>query len=40
MNPPDLFDPETTGRVIGLWILTPSLSAVLSYLLFRFALGA
>ena len=38
INPPDLFDPGTTGRVIGLWILTPSLSAALSYLLFRFVL--
>ncbi|WP_267641167.1 inorganic phosphate transporter [Haloarchaeobius amylolyticus] len=30
----DLFDPGTTGRVIGLWIITPSLSATASYLLF------
>ncbi|MCT9094705.1 inorganic phosphate transporter [Haloarchaeobius sp. HME9146] len=30
----DLFDPGTTGRVIGLWIVTPSLSAAASYLLF------
>ncbi|KZN25017.1 MULTISPECIES: inorganic phosphate transporter [unclassified Haladaptatus] len=30
----DLFDPSTTGRVIVLWILTPSISAVASYLLF------
>ncbi|WP_435359825.1 anion permease [Haloarchaeobius sp. DFWS5] len=30
----DLFDPGTTARVIGLWILTPSISAVASYLLF------
>ena len=33
----DLFDPATTGRVIFFWMLTPSLSAVASYLLFRFA---
>ncbi|ODR79071.1 anion permease [Haladaptatus sp. W1] len=32
----DLFDPSTTGRVIVLWILTPSISAVASYLLFAF----
>ena len=32
----DLFDPATTGRVIMLWILTPSISAAASYLLFRF----
>ncbi|MFC4359607.1 anion permease [Halobium salinum] len=30
----DLFDPGTTGRVIFFWILTPSLSAVASFLLF------
>ncbi len=30
----DLFDPSTTGRVIVLWILTPSISALASYLLF------
>ncbi|WP_101298095.1 inorganic phosphate transporter [Halegenticoccus soli] len=30
----DLFDPGTTGRVIFFWILTPSLSAITSYLLF------
>jgi PiT family inorganic phosphate transporter len=34
----DLFDPSTTGRVIGLWILTPSLSALASYLVFSFVL--
>ncbi|MFB6302700.1 MAG: anion permease [Haloferacaceae archaeon] len=33
----DLFDPRTTGRVIMLWIFTPSLSAIASYFLFRFA---
>jgi len=38
ITPQDLFDPGTTGRVIGLWILTPSLSAALSYLLFQFVL--
>ncbi len=32
----DLFDPATTGRVIMLWILTPTISGVLSYLLFEF----
>jgi inorganic phosphate transporter, PiT family len=32
----DLFDPSTTGRVIVLWILTPSISALASYLLFVF----
>ncbi|MFC4405214.1 inorganic phosphate transporter [Haloarchaeobius iranensis] len=30
----DLFNPGTTARVISLWILTPSLSAVASFLLF------
>lgn len=33
----DLFNPGTTGRVIFFWILTPSLSALASYLLFAFA---
>ncbi|MFB6120005.1 MAG: anion permease [Halobacteriaceae archaeon] len=33
----DLFDPATTGRVIMLWILTPSISAAASFFLFRFA---
>ncbi|MFC7140932.1 anion permease [Halosimplex aquaticum] len=32
----DLFDPAATGRVVLLWILTPSLSAVASYLVFRY----
>ncbi|USZ66854.1 anion permease [Halorussus salilacus] len=32
----DLFDPEATARVVMLWILTPSISAVASFLLFRF----
>ena len=31
----DLFDPQTTGRVVVLWVLTPSLAAVASFLLFR-----
>ena len=31
----DLFDPAATSRVVMLWILTPSLSAVASYVLFR-----
>ena len=30
----DLFDPGTTGRVIFFWLLTPTLSAVASYVLF------
>jgi PiT family inorganic phosphate transporter len=30
----DLFDPGTTGRVIFFWLLTPSVSAVLSFTLF------
>ncbi|WP_255151141.1 inorganic phosphate transporter [Halorarius halobius] len=38
VSPRDLFDPSTTGRVIGLWILTPTMSAVASYLVFRFLL--
>ena len=33
----DLFDPGTTGRVIFFWLLTPSLSAAASFLLFRLA---
>ena len=32
----DLFDPATTGRVVVLWILTPSIAAVASFLLFTF----
>lgn len=31
----DLFDPSATGRVVMLWILTPSLSAIASFLLFE-----
>ena len=34
----DLFDPETTGRVIMLWILTPSIAALASFILFQFVL--
>jgi PiT family inorganic phosphate transporter len=30
----DLFDPASTGRVVSLWILTPTISAVASYALF------
>jgi PiT family inorganic phosphate transporter len=30
----DLFDPAATGRVISLWILTPTIAAVASYALF------
>ncbi|GAA0462547.1 anion permease [Halococcus dombrowskii] len=32
----ELFDPSATGRVVMLWILTPSLSAIASFLLFEF----
>ena len=32
----DLFDPSATGRVVMLWIATPTISAVMSYLVFRF----
>ncbi|MFB6156839.1 MAG: anion permease [Haloferacaceae archaeon] len=31
-----LFDPGTTGRVVFFWLLTPSLSALASYLVFEF----
>ncbi|EMA47287.1 inorganic phosphate transporter [Halococcus saccharolyticus] len=31
----DLFDPATTGRVVMLWIMTPSLSAAASFVLFE-----
>jgi len=34
----DLFNPSATGRVVMLWILTPSISAVASYLVFQYAL--
>jgi PiT family inorganic phosphate transporter len=30
----DLFDPETTGRVVVLWLLTPTIAAVASTSLF------
>ncbi len=33
----ELFDPATTGRVIVLWIMTPSISAAASFLLFEYA---
>nr|WP_282594573.1 inorganic phosphate transporter [Halomarina salina] len=33
----DLFDPAATARVVVLWVLTPSISAVAAYLVFRFA---
>jgi len=32
----DLFDPAATGRVVMLWILTPSISALASYLVFQY----
>jgi len=32
----DLFDPAATGRVVMLWILTPTVAAVASFLVFRF----
>jgi PiT family inorganic phosphate transporter len=32
----ELFHPRATARVITLWILTPTISAIASYLLFRF----
>ena len=34
----DLFNPAATGRVVTLWILTPSISAVASYLVFQYVL--
>ncbi|MBX0296030.1 inorganic phosphate transporter [Haloarcula nitratireducens] len=34
----DLFDPSATGRVVMLWILTPTISAVASYLVFQYVL--
>ena len=33
-----LFDPAATSRIVNLWILTPSLSVVGSYLLFTLLL--
>jgi len=32
----DLFDPAATGRVITLWVLTPTFSALASFLVFEF----
>ena len=32
----DLFNPAATGRVVMLWILTPTISAVASYLVFQY----
>ncbi|MFD1513992.1 inorganic phosphate transporter [Halomarina rubra] len=32
----DLFDPAATARVVVLWVLTPTISAVAAYLVFRF----
>ncbi|RBI63144.1 inorganic phosphate transporter [halophilic archaeon] len=32
----DLFNPSTTARVVGLWIITPSMSALASFLLFEY----
>jgi len=32
----ELFDPGTTARVVSLWILTPSLSALAAFLVFRY----
>ena len=34
LNASDLFDPRATGRVIMLWVATPSISAGASYALF------
>jgi len=34
----DLFNPAATGRVVMLWILTPTISAVASYLVFQYVL--
>lgn len=36
LMPSELFNPGATARVITLWILTPTISATASYLLFRF----
>ncbi|WP_227380733.1 inorganic phosphate transporter [Haladaptatus halobius] len=36
LTPTDLFNPATTARVITLWILTPSIAALASYLVFQF----
>jgi PiT family inorganic phosphate transporter len=32
----DLFDPDATGQVVMLWILTPSIAAAASYLVFEY----
>lgn len=32
----DLFDPDATGRVVMLWILTPTIAATASYLVFNY----
>ena len=32
----DLFDPDATGRVVMLWILTPTIAATASYLVFQY----
>mgnify|MGYP000545481132 CR=1 FL=1 len=32
----DLFDPAATGRVVTLWVLTPTFSALASFLVFEF----
>lgn len=32
----ELFNPKATARVVTLWILTPTISAIASFLLFRF----
>ncbi|MFB6113147.1 MAG: anion permease [Halodesulfurarchaeum sp.] len=36
LDPRDLFNPATTGRVVVLWILTPTISAGASFLLFEY----
>lgn len=33
-GPAEVFDPGTTGRVVVCWVVTPTLSAVASYLVF------
>ena len=34
LTPRDLFNPQATGRVILLWLFTPTISAVASFALF------
>ncbi len=34
----NLFDPAATSRIVLLWVLSPTLSAVGSYLIFEFIL--